>query len=202
MKNLNQIYNDAVSQYGAGSGEMVTVFSDKGTMHSYIDVYEKYFSVKRSNASLLEIGMMTGGSMYLWQQYFKKYQLTGMDLSPRWNTERPFQTLLQNDPNISLLFGVNSRTKPVPAEVADQKFDFVIDDGDHSVLAQMDTFQNYWPMVKAGGVYFIEDVVGPVQAEALKKFLSRYPGLTVDHYAGLKNNRADDQIIIVTKLND
>jgi hypothetical protein len=123
MKNLNQIYNDAVSQYGAGSGEMVTVFSDKGTMHSYIDVYEKYFSVKRSNASLLEIGMMTGGSMYLWQQYFKKYQLTGIDKSPRWNTERPFQTLLQNDPKITLLFGVNSRTSPVPAAVADQKFD-------------------------------------------------------------------------------
>ncbi len=202
MKNLNQIYNDAVAQYGAGSGEMVTVFSDKGTMHSYIDVYEKYFSVKRSNASLLEIGMMTGGSMYLWQQYFKKYQLTGMDLSPGWNTERPFQTVLQNDPKITLLFGVNSRTSPVPAEVADQKFDFVIDDGDHSVLAQMDTFQNYWPMVKTNGVYFIEDVVGPVQAEALKKFLSGYPNLSIDHYAGLKNDRADDQIIIVTKLND
>jgi hypothetical protein len=90
----------------------------------------------------------------------------------------------------------------VPAAVADQKFDFVIDDGDHSVLAQMDTFQNYWPMVKPNGVYFIEDVVGPVQAEALKKFLSGYPNLSIDHYAGLKNNRADDQIIIVTKLND
>jgi hypothetical protein len=138
----------------------------------------------------------------LWQQYFKKYKLTGMDLSPGWNTERPFQTQLHNDPNITLLFGVDSRSRPIPAAVADEKFDFIIDDGDHSVLAQMDTFQNYWPLLKADGVYFIEDVVGLVQAEALKKFLSRYPNLIVEHYQGLKNNRADDQIIIVKKLND
>lgn len=202
MKTLNEIYQLDLEKYGQCTGEMVTVFSDKGTMHSYIDLYEKYFSKKRSNASLLEIGMMTGASMYLWQQYFKKYQLVGMDLSKSWNAERPFHTSIENDPNITLLFDVNSRSVDVPDQLIGRDFDFVIDDGDHSVLAQIDTFKNYWQFLKVGGVYFIEDVVGTVQADALKKFLSTIKNAKVDHYLGLKNNRADDQIIIVEKTND
>jgi predicted O-methyltransferase YrrM len=201
--NLQQLYHNLVTEYGSGTtGEMVTLFSDKGTVHSYIDVYEKYFVTKKSNVSLLEIGMMTGGSMHLWQKYFEKYKLVGIDLSPGWNVERPFQSDLHSDADVTLIFGVDSRSANVPDVVSGQEFDFVIDDGDHSVLAQMDTFQNYWPRLKTGGVYFIEDVVGEVQAEALKKFLSRYSNCKVDHYTGLKNNRADDQIIIVRKLHD
>jgi predicted O-methyltransferase YrrM len=201
--NLQQLYDNLVAEYGSGTtGEMVTMFSDKGTMHSYIDLYEKYFVTKKSNVSLLEIGMMTGGSMHLWQKYFEKYKLVGMDLSPDWNVKRPFQSDLNADSNITLIFGVDSRSASVPDAVSEQQFDFVIDDGDHSVLAQMDTFRNYWPHLKTGGVYFIEDVVGEVQAEALKKFLSLYSNCKVDHYTGFKNNRADDQIIIVEKLHD
>ena len=199
---LNKIYTESLLPYGKVSGETVTVFSDKGTVHSYIDLYEKYFSAKQSNVSLLEIGMMTGGSMYLWQQYFKKYQLVGMDLSSNWNTPRPFQAALEQDLNIKLLFGINSRNPEIPAQLTGLDFDFIIDDGDHSVLAQIDTFKNYWPFLKIGGVYFIEDVVGPVQADALKKFLSSVKNAKVDHYLVLKNNRADDQIIIVEKIND
>lgn len=202
MKTLKEIYEQELKEYGQCSGEMVTMFSDKGTMHSYIEVYEKYFSVKQSNASLLEIGMMTGASMYLWQQYFKQYQLVGMDLSKYWNTKRPFQDSIEQDSNITLLFEVDSRSNNIPNKVKEMQFDFIIDDGDHSVLAQIDTFKNYWPFLKVGGIYFIEDVVGPVQADALKKFLSSVKNVKVDHYLGLKNNRADDQIIIVEKTND
>jgi len=199
---LVNLYNRLAAEYGSKNGEMVTTFSDKGSMHSYVDVYEKYFSTKQENASLLEIGMMTGGSMYLWQQYFKKYNLVGMDLSLGWNAKRPFQEDLENDLDVVLLFGVNSRSTDVPQVVKNQKFDFIIDDGDHSVPAQIDTFNNYWPFLKIGGVYFIEDVVGPNQAQALTKYLSSIPNVKVDHYLGLKNNRADDQIIIVEKTND
>jgi hypothetical protein len=199
MKELTDIYSTAINEFGQATGEMVTVFSDKGTMHSYIELYESYFCKKQHDVTLLEIGMMTGGSLYLWQQYFEQYKLTGMDLSPTWNVKRPFQESLENDDNVTLLFGINSRSSAVPEAVLDQQFDFIIDDGDHTVLAQIDTFNNYWPCLKNSGVYFIEDVVGPVQADALKKYLATVPNTKVDHYLGLKNGRADDQIIIVEK---
>lgn len=201
---LSQLYNDLAKRYGSPTGEMVFTFSDKGSMHSYIEFYERYFSSKRDSVRLLEIGMMTGGSLHLWQKYFSQYQLVGMDISATWNAARDFQSDLENDANITLLFGINSRDPVLPDPVKNQKFDFIIDDGDHSVLAQMETFENYWPLVSDSGTYFIEDVVGPVQIEALKKFLQEYTDkhgvqFKIDHYQGFKNNRADDQILAVTR---
>ena len=201
---LTELYNKLADQYGSKTGEMVFTFSDKGSMHSYIEFYEQYFESRRDHASLLEIGMMTGGSMHLWQHYFKKYQLVGMDISPTWSQPRDFQIKVENDPNIALLFEINSRIPEIPNTLKLMKFDFVIDDGDHSVLAQIDTFKNYWPAVADQGTYFIEDVVGITQAEILKQFLAEYSvthqqKLKIDHYQGLKNGRADDQIIAVTR---
>jgi hypothetical protein len=142
---------------------------------------------------------MTGGSMHLWQKYFDNYQLVGIDLSKSWNQPRPFQDDIERDPNIKLMFGVDSR-RPPPSEIESRMFDFIIDDGDHSVLAQIDTFKNYWPKIKPNGTYFIEDVVGATQAQALKNFLSNIKDIKIDHYLGLKNNRADDQIIAITRV--
>ena len=202
---LKQLYDTLADQYGSKTGEMVFTFSDKGSMHSYIEFYELYFRPKRDNVSLLEIGMMTGGSLHLWQKYFSRYQLVGMDLSKSWNTQRAFQSELESDPCITLLFGINSRESQIPSAVADQKFDFIIDDGDHSVEAQIDTFRNYWPLTSDTGTYFIEDVVGPQQIDTLKNFLQEYSEdydvtLKMEHYQGFKNNRADDQILAVSKV--
>ncbi len=203
--NLTQLYNTLADQYGSKTGEMVFTFSDKGSMHSYIEFYEMYFEKKRDQVTLLEIGMMTGGSLHLWQKYFKQYELVGMDLSKSWNAQRAFQAELESDPNITLLFEVNSREPNIPSAVAGRQFDFVIDDGDHSVEAQMDTFRNYWPLTSDTGTYFIEDVVGPRQIDALKEFLQVYSEkhditLKMEHYRGFKNNRADDQILAVSRV--
>ena len=196
--NLQEIYHDMVQQYGNVPGEMVTMFSDKGTMHSYIDYYERHFEPRREQVRLLEIGVMTGGSLLMWQRYFKKYQLYGIDISKTWNQPRPFQAQIEADADIHLSFGVNSTRDAIPAAVAAQQFDFVIEDGDHAVIAQMDTFRKYWPLVAEGGAYFIEDVTGPAQIEMLQNFVRReYPDARMDHYRGFKNHRADDQILTV-----
>ena len=201
---LKQLYDNLASLYGSPQREMVFTFSDKGAMHSYIEFYESYFAKKKTQVRLLEIGIMTGGSMHLWQKYFEKYFLVGMDLSPAWNQSRPFQSDLEADADIQLMFGVNSRVAPIPEALQEHQFDFVIDDGDHTVLAQMDTFRNYWPRVSPGGTYFIEDVIGAVQIETLQTFLVQYQQqhdqqFRIEHYQGFKNKRADDQILAVTR---
>lgn len=202
---LSQLYNNLADQYGDKNGEMVFTFSDKGAMHSYIEFYEKYFQAKQSNVKLLEIGLMTGGSMHLWQKYFDQYDLVGMDISPAWNQSRPFQKEIEDDKNITILFNINSQdVNCVPTEVKDRKFDFVIDDGDHSVRGQLETFKTYWPFVETGGTYFIEDVIGPEQIHTIANFLKNYcdehkQEVAIEHYKGFKNGRADDQIVAITR---
>ena len=40
------------------------------------------------------------------------------------------------------------------------KYDVIIDDGDHSAISQLVTFKNLAPLLKEGGMYFIEDLGG------------------------------------------
>ena len=54
MTPLRAIYDTLVAEHAANTrGEMVTVFSDKGTMHSYIEYYEQHFEPHRALASIL-----------------------------------------------------------------------------------------------------------------------------------------------------
>lgn len=203
MKTLNEIYNELANTYGDPHGEMVFTFSDKGAMHSYIDFYESYFVKKRDRVRLLEIGMMTGGSMHMWQHYFQDYELTGIDLARTWNQPRPFQANVESDARVQLLFGVNS-TQGVPNAIMGQQYDFIIDDGDHALASQIKTFENYYPSLAPGGTYFIEDIIGENELAELRKFIlhyreSNYLDFTIRHHAGFKNGRRDDQILAVTR---
>lgn len=202
-KNLSHIYNQLVELYGNQAGEMVDMFSDKGSMHSYIEVYEQKFKSKQSKASLLEIGVMTGGSMLLWRNYFESYDLWAVDLRSGWNQHRPFQADLVSDSNCHLVWNIDS-TSQIPDAITGKKFDFIIDDGDHQVLSQMATFSGYWPLLELTGCYFIEDIIGSVQLQILQNFLSSYHDplgykLKVEHYGGFKNGRQDDQMLMITR---
>jgi hypothetical protein len=196
MLTLRKIYTDLVAAHAANcSGEMVTTFSDKGTMHSYIEYYEKWFEPHRALASVLEIGVMTGGSMLLWQHYFDSVFLTGIDLRNGFNQALPFQDELTW---AVWHWGVDSTN---PDHVPDLKqHQFVIDDGAHDEYSQIKTFQNYWQFVQPGGTYFIEDIENDASTAVLKEFVNvfvREPH-TVDYYRG-HAHRADDRILAITK---
>jgi len=204
--NLIELYKQLSNKYGNKNKEMVFTFSDKGSVHSYIEFYERYFEAKQDCVALLEIGMMTGGSMHLWQKYFTKYSLVGLDLSPTWNQPRPFQTEIEQDPDITLIFNCNSCVG-VPTEIQNKKFDFVIDDGDHAWCSQIDTFINYWTLVQEQGIYFIEDIIGPEEIIKLTNRINEHCALlgdsiAVDHHRGSNTDRADDQILYIRKIKD
>jgi len=197
---LGELYNKLSAEYGSSTGEMVFTFSDKGSMHSYIELYERYFEPYRNSVSLLEIGIMTGGSLLLWQKYFQKYQLFGLDISSSWNQVRPFQAGLESDSNIKLLFGYDSKDETTISMLQSHKFNFIIDDGDHSIDAQLKTFKNYWPLLESGGSYFVEDVASASGIVELKNFVNTYSGVkNIEHYQGFKLGRGDDQILIITR---
>lgn len=196
MTPLRAIYDTLVAEHAANTqGEMVTTFSDKGTMHSYIEYYERHFEPHRALASVLEIGVMTGGSMLLWQHYFDSVFLTGVDLRNGFNQPLPFQDELTW---AVWHWGVDSTN---PDHVPDLKqHQFVIDDGAHDLESQIKTLKNYWRFVQPGGTYFIEDIENDANTEALRKFISDWvkEPHTVDYYRGFAH-RADDRILAITK---
>ena len=200
---LRQLYTDLAEKYSDNVSPTLSfiTFTDKGSAHTYIEFYEKYFDTKKDqHVDLLEIGLMSGGSLYLWKNYFTDYTIVGIDLAPTWFKQRPFQSELENDENIKLVFEVDSRRSAIPEEVFTRQFDYIIDDGNHNVKPQIATMKNYWQFVKSGGTYFIEDVLGERHARLLIKELENFSKekFTYEVYRG-NINRPDDRIVAITK---
>ena len=93
---LTETYNALLKEFDiAQGGEMVYRFCDKGHNHSYLDFYERYFAPHRDHASILEIGVMTGGSLLLWQRWFDSLTATGIDLREGYNETFAWQSEIE-----------------------------------------------------------------------------------------------------------
>lgn len=129
---------------------------------SYLTYYDNlFFSVKDAPVSLLEIGVQNGGSLETWSKYFKNAKVVlGCDIDERCGR------LSFEDSRIHVIVGnVNSDT--VYREVvASGPFDVIIDDGSHLSEDILIGFLNYFPMVKPGGIYVIEDTHAIYQRES------------------------------------
>jgi len=204
-KSMKEIYSDLIAHYNIDrkddTGEIVQQFSDKGTVHSYIDFYGEHFAGRRMYARILEIGLMTGASMKLWTEYFYLYDIAGIDLRAGWNDIKPWQQDLESDPKIELHFGIDSTRQQVEF---DNSFHIILDDGAHDWQSQFLTFRNYWPALAVGGVYYIEDVENQLSSERLQQAIARWIGpdhkIGMNEYCGLKNGRSDDRILMVKKI--
>ena len=200
-KSMRELYSDLIDHYQIQTGgEIVESFCDKGTVHSYIDYYEREFKPARMYCRMLEIGLMTGASMKLWTEYFFTYELAGIDLRGGWNDTKPWQADLESDPKVELHFGIDSTRDIVNFE---EPFHIILDDGAHDWASQLKTFCNYWPQLKEGGIYYIEDVENAPSLELLKQGIARHcVGQTIafDEYHGHLNGRLDDQILAIKKV--
>lgn len=132
-------------------------WTDKGTTHTYIGPYAELFEPIRQDAvSLCEIGIDKGGSLGLWSDYFQRQdaRIVGVDIYCR---DRSFGRIrtIQGD----------SRIKTTAEKVG--AVNVLIDDGSHDVNDQVATFRVFWPNVKPGGIYVIEDVQGDREATRL-----------------------------------
>ncbi len=156
-------------------------FGDKGTIHSYIDgYYEPMFEPYRNiPIKLLEIGINEGHSMLMWAEYFANVKLTGVDIVDRGFRLSGHDVVYGDATDPSLFDGMDD-------------FDIIIDDGSHSIVDQLKTFEILFPKLKPNGLYVIEDVQNiDYDAEALKKL---HPSFTLFDFRWRKQ-RYDDVIV-------
>ncbi len=125
----------------------------------YLPLYHRHFKRYRKRATaenkvrVLEIGVWRGGSLDLWNQYFGKdnCELYGLDIDP--SCKR-----FEKD-NVKILIGDQS-DKIFLQSIIDttQPFDIIIDDGGHTMVQQINTFEVLYDHVKPGGVFLCEDL--------------------------------------------
>lgn len=131
--------------------------TDKGTVHSYIQDYynQKFTPLKDSPIKLLEIGVEYGYSMKLWTSWFTNAEFVGIDpLQP--STINYFNTTL-NCKGIEADGFVESTVNMFE----DNTFDFIIEDGPHTLESQLFAAKYWTPKLKSGGFLIIEDLQNP-----------------------------------------
>lgn len=120
---------------------------------SYLTYYDTLFEpLKDEPVSLFEIGTQNGGSLEVWLAYFRNAQkIIGCDINER------CRNLRYDDPRVSVVVGDANSADIVHQVQPQAPFDIIIDDGSHRSEDIRDSFLIYFPMLKPGGLFVIED---------------------------------------------
>ncbi len=129
--------------------------SDKATIHTYVDAYEKYLSpYVNTNCSVLEIGVWEGGSSLLWQEFLSPKEICAVDIDD--------YIKIRDKLNSSFKFYLrNAYTQDTVSLIKNdfpKGFDIIIEDGLHTEESNRFSIYNYLPMLKSGGIMVIEDI--------------------------------------------
>jgi hypothetical protein len=119
----------------------------------YLEAYERHFRefVNRKPV-VLEIGVMQGGSLQVWKEYFGPgARIIGIDVNPA--------APRYAEPGIEIRVG-SQGDRAFLEDLARQcgGFDIVIDDGSHRMEDQKTALETLWPHLRIPGVYLCEDV--------------------------------------------
>jgi hypothetical protein len=179
MPTLAEVYQD----YSAPAG-----WGDKGTAHDYLPTYEREMT-RTHGVTLLEIGVYAGHSIAMWDEYLTGSRIIGIDVDLS-HLQMGHDLVLQCD-------GTN------PEAVADVlpgvTYDYVIDDGSHTLQDQLLSMAVFLPLMNPDGRYFIEDIVGDEALAAITANLDAL-GYTFDVYDGRGPGRQPDEIMVTVRI--
>lgn len=137
--------------------------TDKNTVHSYLPIYERLFSNLRNTTNpVLEIGVDGGGSLCIWQEYFTKADVFGMDINvcPEY---------IVGKPRIKHWRGDSYSKAGIDAAISFQTMGFsvIVDDGPHSIESQRDFCRTYPILLDYDGIAIVEDIQDFNQIQSL-----------------------------------
>jgi hypothetical protein len=178
----NAGYSPSIKQLLEHSG------SDKGKW--YGGLYEVLLQpIRHAVKSLVEIGIGTlipdapssmvgyasadyrpGGSLRAWRDFLPNAQIHGLDIAP--------DTQFTDEPRIAthVCDSTNSQQTESLLKQMQATPDVIIDDGLHSTKAQIATLRNFFPALRAGGLYVVEDVRPDRIAVILEDLARLHPG--------------------------
>jgi hypothetical protein len=179
--------------------------TDKNTLHSYLELYEKLLSPKKDTAkNVLEIGigpvkLQNGGSIKLWKDYFTNATVYGLDIIPK---ECVLDELV-NDERVVLFTSTNAYDEIFFNQnilKTNLKFDFMLDDGPHTLESMKTFIRLYSKVMTDDGILIIEDVQSidwiPILYREVPQHLKKF----VKPYDLRKNkNRYDDIVFTIDK---
>lgn len=119
----------------------------------YFDIYDRHFSrFRNTDVNVVEFGVFHGGSLQMWKKYFgNKAKIYGIDINPNCKKfeEEQIKIFIGDQEDRTFL---KSLIEQIP------KIDILIDDGGHTMLQQINTYEELFHKIDANGVYLCEDL--------------------------------------------
>jgi hypothetical protein len=187
--------------------------SDKGFGHNYIDFYESIFSpLKEKKLNILEIGVLFGNSLKLWNDYFINSKIYGIDdfSQPDGHQYYNFKPIVAKEveedlrifERIKLLVFDCTDKIEIEENLKSLKFDIIIDDANHDLSQQKTNYSNYNQFLNEDGLYICEDIGSTQNAVELEYYIRNIsPEKNVTIHEFNTEFRADDRILLVKRKN-
>ena len=173
--------------------------TDKNTVHSYLGLYQSLLISKKTTAKkVLEIGICHGGSIKLWHDFFVNAIVYGLDIMPMqdvWPELKKKRIVLHTstDAYNESFFRDNFLNKNI-------KFDFMLDDGPHTLESMIKFIQLYSQIMTDDGILIIEDVQLLEWIDVLKNEVPPHLQQFIKVYDLRPNkNRYDDIVFTINK---
>jgi hypothetical protein len=176
--------------------------TDKNTVHSYLPLYQELLKGKKDTAkNVLEVGIYTGGSIKLWSDFFPNATTYGLDIIADhhiWdelkNKER-IKLYTSYDAYDEITFKLNFLCKGI-------KFDFLLDDGPHSLESMKQFIKLYSQIMTDDGILIIESVQSYDWIKVLKNEVPEHLKKYIKVYDLRQNKgRHDDIVFSIDKFN-
>jgi hypothetical protein len=174
--------------------------TDKNTAHSYLSLYQQLLVGKKVTAkNVLEIGIYNGGSIKLWSDFFVNATIYGLDIM---NIAKVWDGIKNKDKIILYTSTDAYNNDFFISNFLDKniKFDFMLDDGPHTLESMKKFIQLYSQIMTDDGILIIEDVqswdwidiLTREVPEHLKPFIKSYDLRPI-------KNRYDDIVFTIDK---
>ena len=177
--------------------------TDKNTVHSYLELYQKLLISKKETArNVLEVGILNGGSIKLWSDFFTNatvYGLDKMDINSIWEGIRSKEKIIlhtSTDAYNEDFFITHFLNKNI-------KCDFMLDDGPHALDSMKQFIKLYSQIMTVDGILIIEDVPTWDWIDILKNEVPEHLKQFIKVYDLRPNkNRYDDIVFTIDKTNN
>jgi len=125
--------------------------TDKSSLRqNYLVHYERLLSHLRGDSfNLIEIGVYRGASLAVWNAYFPKATIVGVDIADRCRQYAKGR--------IKVAIGSQADAAFLTELAAEYPPTIVIDDGSHNPDHQIFSFEHLFPLLRPGGCYIVED---------------------------------------------
>jgi predicted O-methyltransferase YrrM len=132
--------------------------SDSRHCHPYTLFYESIFKKKKNeNLKVAELGILYGGSLLMWKEYFTNSEIYGFEYNN--DLINNFKQNFNNDRITLSNIDVTNKNSIVKVfSELNELYDIIIEDTTHQFEDQIRVIENVYQYLKPGGILIIEDI--------------------------------------------